>query len=211
VIPLDTWLLFFAACVVLVATPGPTVLYLVSRTLVQGRVAGFVSLVGTSVGFLFHVLAAALGLSAILAAVPMAYDAIRVAGAIYLAWLAWSTWRAPDLVPVAGSTPAAPRARLFRDGVVTAVLNPKVAMFQLALFPQFVDPAQGSVLAQSAVLGMTQVAVQVVGDSIFVLAASGMRAFLVGRPSWATWSKRVLAGVFAALAARLALDARHAP
>jgi threonine/homoserine/homoserine lactone efflux protein len=218
VIPFATWLLFLLACIALVATPGPNVLYLVSRTLAQGRAAGFVSLAGTTTGFMFHVLAAALGLSALLVAVPFAYDAIRIAGAIYLAWLAWSTWRAPDIVAGNRSaltgTPLKAKAlptrpRLYRDGMITAILNPKVAMFQLALFPQFVDPAHGSVLAQSLVLGATQVVVHVVGDSMFVLAAAGVRRWFGQRPTWSVWSKRTLASVFAALAARLALDARH--
>ena len=88
---LDTWLLFCVACVALVATPGPNVLYLVSRTLAQGRVAGFVSLAGTSTGLGAHALAAAFGLSALLAAVPVAYEVVRWAGAVYLGWLAWTT------------------------------------------------------------------------------------------------------------------------
>jgi threonine/homoserine/homoserine lactone efflux protein len=207
-IPLGTWLLFVVAMIALVATPGPNVLYLVSRTLTQGRAAGLVSLAGTSTGFLGHVLAAAFGLSALLAAVPMAYDAIRFAGALYLAWLAWSTWRSPDAVPAARATSVLPNAKLYRDGVVTAILNPKVAMFQLALFPQFVDPAHGSVLAQSLILGATQVVINVVGDGAFVFAAAGVRRWFASRPAWSAWSKRILAGIFAALAARLALDGR---
>ena len=208
-IPFPTWLLFVLAVAALIATPGPNVLYLVSRTLAQGRAAGLVSLAGTSSGFLCHVLAAAFGLSALLAAVPVAYDAIRFAGAIYLAWLAWSTWRSPDLVPSAGATGVVPKAKLYRDGVLTAILNPKVAMFQLALFPQFVDPARGSVLVQSLILGATQIVMNVVGDSVFVFAAAGVRRWFSQRPTWSVWSKRVLASVFAALAARLALDDRR--
>ena len=207
-ISLGTWLVFVLAMIALVATPGPNVLYLVSRTLAQGRAAGLVSLAGTSTGFFCHVLAAAFGLSALLAAVPVAYDTIRIAGAVYLAWLAWSTWRSPEAVPVAGAATALPNAKLYRDGVVTAILNPKVAMFQLALFPQFVDPANGSVLAQSLVLGATQVVINVVGDGVFVFAAAGVRRWFAARPAWSAWSKRILAGVFAALAARLALDER---
>jgi len=207
-IPLTTWLLFVLAVAALVATPGPNVLYLVSRTLAQGRGAGLISLAGTSSGFLCHVLAAAFGLSALLAAVPVAYDTIRFAGAIYLAWLAWSTWRAPDVVPATGTSVAVPNAKLFRDGLVTSILNPKVAMFQLALFPQFIDPARGSVLMQSLVLGATQIVMNVVGDSIFVFAAAGVRRWFAARPTWSVWSKRILASVFAALAARLALDDR---
>jgi threonine/homoserine/homoserine lactone efflux protein len=208
-IPLATWLVFVLACVALVATPGPNLLYLVSRTLAQGRAAGFVSLAGTSSGFLLHVLAAAFGLSAILAAVPLAYDTIRIAGALYLAWLAWSTWRAPDVAPGTTLERAVPAARLYREGLVTAILNPKVAMFQLALCPQFVDPTRGSVLAQSLILGATQVVIAVVGDSLFVLAATGVRRWFAARPRWGAWSKRLLAGVFAGLAARLALDERR--
>jgi threonine/homoserine/homoserine lactone efflux protein len=208
-IPLATWLVFVMACAALVATPGPNVLYLVSRTLAQGRVAGFVSMAGTSTGFLLHVLAAAFGLSAILAAVPLAYDAIRIAGALYLAWLAWTTWRSPPTVATPDARAAIPAGRLYREGLVTAILNPKVAMFQLALFPQFVDPGRGSVLVQSLLLGATQISIAVIGDSLFVLAATTVRRWFAGRPRWGAWSKRLLAGVFAALAARLLVDERR--
>lgn len=208
-IALSTWLVFAAACVALVATPGPNVLYLVSRTLAQGRAAGFVSLAGTSSGFLLHVLAAAFGLSAILAAIPVAYDGIRLAGALYLAWLAWTTWRAPDVNGSTDVPPPVTASKMYRDGFITAVLNPKVAMFQLALFPQFIDPSRGSVLAQSLVLGATQIAIALIGDSLFILAAASMRRFFSVRPGWGRWSKRALAGVFGALAARLALDDRR--
>lgn len=207
-IPLDTWLLFVVACIALAATPGPNLLYIVSRTLVQGRPAGFMSLAGTLTGLVVHVLAAAFGLSALLFAVPMAYDAVRLAGAAYLAWLAWQTWRAP---PVAARAPAE-RLRLFalwRDGAATGVLNPKVALFQIALFPQFVDPAQGSVLAQSLLLGATQLVVLTSIDALWILAASRVRSIVGGRPAWTVWSRRALAGVFAALAARLVIDERR--
>jgi threonine/homoserine/homoserine lactone efflux protein len=204
-IPLATWLVFVAACAALIATPGPNVLYLVSRTLAQGRGAGFVSLAGTSSGFLLHVLAAAFGLSAILAAVPLAYDAIRLAGALYLVWLAWTTWRSPDAPAGDAVKEPVPPGELYRQGFVTAVLNPKVAMFQLALFPQFVDPSRGSVLVQSLLLGATQIVIAVVGDSLYIFAAASMRRFFGARPGWGRWSKKLLAGVFAALAARLLL------
>jgi threonine/homoserine/homoserine lactone efflux protein len=208
-IPLATWLLFVLAVVALVATPGPNVLYLVSRTLAQGRGAGFISLAGTSSGFLLHALAAAFGLSALLAAVPVAYDTIRIAGAIYLAWLAWTTWRSPDAVAVAGTTARVSALKLYRDGLVTSILNPKVAMFQLALFPQFVDPAHGSILAQSLVLAATQVVINIAGDSVFVLGAAWRAPVVLDATGWSAWSRRILASVFAALAARLALDDRR--
>ena len=208
-IPLATWLVFVAACAALIATPGPNVLYLVSRTLAQGRAAGFVSLAGTSSGFLLHVLAAAFGLSALLAAVPYAYDTIRIAGALYLAWLAWTTWRAPDAPASVAVKDAVPPGRLYRQGFMTAILNPKVAMFQLALFPQFVDPSRGSVLAQSLVLGATQLAIVAGSDTLCVLAAAQLKRAFSGATRWAVWSKRILAGVFGGLALRLLAESRR--
>lgn len=207
-VALGTWLLFCVACAALAVTPGPNLLYLVSRTLVQGRTAGFASLAGTGTGLALHVVAAALGLSALLAAVPAAYDAVRWAGALYLAWLAWQTWRAPP-AKVSAAAAGGSMRRLYRDGVVTGILNPKVALFQLALFPQFVDPAHGSVLAQSLVLGATEVVIVAAWDASCVLAAAGVRRWLDARPAFSRGSKRVLAGVFGALALRLALEEGH--
>ena len=207
-IALDTWLLFCLACVALAATPGPNMLLLVSRTLAQGRTAGFVSLAGTSTGFALHALAAALGLSALLAAVPVAYEIVRWAGALYLAWLAVATWRASSDIDPRVAAPRVPRAQMFRQGLLTSVLNPKVAVFQLALFPQFVDPARGSVLLQSLVLAVTQLVIVIAGDSACVAAATGARRWFASRPGWGRWSKRALAGVFAGLAARLAIQSR---
>jgi threonine/homoserine/homoserine lactone efflux protein len=208
-IPLETWLLFCLACAALAATPGPNMLFLVSRTLAQGRAAGFVSLAGTSTGFALHALAAAFGLSALLAAVPLAFEIVKWAGAIYLAWLAIATWRAGDERAPGAAPPFAAPMQTYRQGLLTAVLNPKVAVFQLALFPQFVDPARGSVLLQSLVLAVTQLVIVVAGDSACVFAATGLRRWFAGRPGWSRWSRRTLAGVFAALAARLAIQSRN--
>ena len=202
---LDHLLLFALASVLLVLTPGPNLLYLVSRTLCQGRAAGVVSLCGTTTGFCVHILAAALGLSAVLAAVPLAYDAVRFAGALYLVWLAVDAVRAGG----GGLFEARPLAaishrRLYRTGVVTSVLNPKVALFYLALFPQFVDPAR-SVLLQSLVLGSLQIVISFTGDLLFVLAAARVARWLAARPRWAAAQRWVLASVFTAIAARIAL------
>jgi threonine/homoserine/homoserine lactone efflux protein len=206
----DNLLLFAAASVMLVLTPGPNLLYLVSRTLCQGRVAGVVSLLGTTTGFWVHIVAAALGLSAVFLTLPVLYDIVRWAGAAYLLWLAFDALRSGkggifeprSLAPMS-------RLRLFRVGVVTSILNPKVALFYLALFPQFVDPGRGSVLAQSLVLGVVQIVIAFVGDLMFVLAASRVAAWLGTRPRWAVAQRWVLAGVFTAIAARIALDAKR--
>ena len=205
---LETWLVFCVACVALAATPGPNMLFLVSRTLAQGRGAGFVSLAGTSTGFALHAVAAALGLTALLAAVPVAFEVVRVAGALYLAWLAIVTWRVSGDADPRVTAPRVANAAMYRQGLVTSLLNPKLAVFQLALFPQFVDPARGSVLVQGLLLAVTQLVIVIAGDSACVFAATGARRWFGARPGFSRWSKRALAGVFAALAARLAVQSR---
>jgi threonine/homoserine/homoserine lactone efflux protein len=210
-IPWDNLWLFVVASVLLVLTPGPNLLYLISRTLCQGRAAGVVSLAGTTTGFLVHIVAAALGLSAVFIAIPVLYDLVRWAGAAYLLYLAWDAVRPQsgaglftrrDLPPVAPG-------RLYRTGILTSILNPKVALFYVALFPQFVDPARGSVLGQSLFLGAVQIAIAVVGDLLFVLAAARVARWLGERPMWAVAQRWVLGGVFAGIALKLALDARR--
>jgi threonine/homoserine/homoserine lactone efflux protein len=206
---LDNLALFAAASVLLALTPGPNLLYLVSRTLCQGRRAGIVSLAGTSLGFTFHVLAAALGLSAIFLAVPLLYDLLRYAGAAYLLWLAWSAVRrnAPDLFAPRAVPEESPR-KLFRIGLLTSVLNPKLALFYLALLPQFVDASRGDVFAQSVVLGLVQIAIGIVSDLCFVLAAARIAAWLARRPLWSAAQRWVLGGVFAGIALKLAFESR---
>ena len=211
---LDNVLLFVLASVLLVLTPGPNLLYLVSRTLAQGRAAGLVSMAGTTTGFVVHILAAALGLSAVFAAVPVAYDALRWAGAAYLLWLAWDSVRAPAEGTAGGifaprRLPDAVPAQLFRMGLLTSILNPKVALFYLALFPQFVEPARGSVFAQSLVLGLVQIVIALFGDTLFILAAARVSRWLGTRPVWASAQRWLLASVFAGIAAKLAFDGRR--
>lgn len=201
--------LFAVASLVLALTPGPNWLYLLSRTLFQGRRAGLVSWGGTTIGLSAHMLAAAFGLSAILLAVPYAYDAIRLAGAAYLLWMAWTTVRGARgtaVSPVA--LPPASDRTLFRQGLLSSVLNPKVALFYLALLPQFIDPAQGSVLAQSLVLGVVQIAIAAVVDGALVLIAAEVGKRFVRRPEWMRVQRIALGGVFGGLAVWLALSRR---
>ena len=201
--------LFAAASLLLAVTPGPNLLYLVSRTLCQGRRAGIVSLAGTSLGFFFHVLAAALGLSAVFLAVPLAYDLLRYAGAAYLLWLAWNALRQRGGDLFASRSLAEESAgRLFRVGLLTSVLNPKIALFYLALLPQFVDASRGNVFGQSLVLGLIQIAIGIASDLCFVLAAARVAAWLARRPSWSAVQRWILSGVFAAIALKLAFETR---
>lgn len=205
----ETLLLFAAASLILALTPGPNWVYLLSRTLCQGRRAGLVSWGGTTFGFTFHMVAAAIGLSALLLAVPYAYDAVRLAGAGYLLWLAYATLRG-----AAGSAfaplvlPAVPDGVLFRQGLLSSVLNPKVALFYLALLPQFIDPARGSVLVQSVALGLVQILVTAAVDLCLILVAAGIARRVTARPGWLRAQRIVLGSAFGALAAWLALDRR---
>jgi threonine/homoserine/homoserine lactone efflux protein len=201
--------LFAAASVLLALTPGPNLLYLVSRTLCQGRRAGVVSLAGTSLGFFFHVLAAALGLSAVFLAVPVFYDVLRYAGAAYLLWLAWGAIgrRDGDMFAARSLAEESP-ARLFRVGLLTSVLNPKIALFYLALLPQFVDASRGSVFTQSIALGLVQIAIGIASDLAFVLAAARIAGWLARRPLWSAIQRWLLGGVFAVIALRLAFETR---
>jgi threonine/homoserine/homoserine lactone efflux protein len=211
---LDNFLLFAFASVLLVLTPGPNLLYLVSRTLAQGRAAGLVSMAGTTTGFIVHILAASLGLSAVFLAIPVAYDALRWAGAAYLLWLAWDSVRSKADGGAGGifaprALPEAAPGKLFRMGLLTSILNPKVALFYLALFPQFVEPARGGVFTQSLVLGLVQIVIAVVGDTLFILAAARVSRWLGTRPVWAAAQRWLLASVFAGIAAKLAFDGRR--
>lgn len=194
----------------MVLTPGPNMVYLVSRAITQGAAAGLVSLAGVAAGFLVYLLCAALGLTALLVAVPFAYDALRLAGAAYLLYLAWHAVRpggqAPFAVrPLAQDGPG----RLFLMGFVTSLLNPKIAVMYLSLLPQFIDPARGDVLAQALALGGVQIAVSVSVNAAIALAAGSVSAFLAGRPTWLLVQRWLMGTVLAGLALRLATDARR--
>jgi threonine/homoserine/homoserine lactone efflux protein len=210
-IPLDSLVLYAVASVMLALTPGPNLMYLISRTLCQGRTAGIVSLAGTTSGLLFYAVGTALGLTAVFVAVPVLFDVVRWVGAAYLLWLAWDAIRpqgSGGLFARRDLPRLAPRV-LFRTGMLTSILNPKVALFYLALFPQFVDPARGSVLVQSLILAAVQIVIAFIGDLLFVLAAARVANWLAERPAWVTAQRWVLGGVFGAIAVKLALDSRR--
>ncbi|WP_070151766.1 LysE family translocator [Sphingobium phenoxybenzoativorans] len=192
----------------MVLTPGPNMLYLISRSICQGRRAGLISLGGVAAGFLFYMLCAALGITALLMAVPFAYDALRFAGALYLLWLAWQAIRPGGRSPfqVRDLPPDSPR-RLFVMGFMTNLLNPKVAVIYLSLLPQFIDPARGHVLGQSLILGGTQIAISVAVNALIAMTAGSIATLLVQRPSWATIQRWLMATVLGGLAVRMATEA----
>ncbi len=162
---LTTLLLFAAACAALFAIPGPAVVYIVARTVAHGRRAGLVSVLGIETGALVHLVAAGLGLSALVASSATAFGVVRYAGAAYLILLGIQALRRHGR-SAGSAAPAVPAdGRLFRDGVLVNVLNPKVAVFVLAFLPQFVEPGAGSVPAQMLVLGVVYVGVALLLDA----------------------------------------------
>src|SRR5579871_3990094 len=195
----------------IVLTPGPNMIYLISRSLTQGPAAGIVSLGGVALGFLFYMLCAAFGITALLFAVPYAYDALRFAGAAYLLWMAWQALKPGGRSPFQVKTLKVDGPRkLFAMGFVTNLLNPKIAMLYLALLPQFIDPAAGSVLAQSVVLGAIQIAISVSCNATIALSAGAIALFLSTRPIWMRAQRYLMGTVLAGLAVRMAFEAKRA-
>jgi threonine/homoserine/homoserine lactone efflux protein len=206
-----TLLAFALVSLGIVLTPGPNMIYLISRSLTQGPAAGIVSLGGVALGFLFYMLCAAFGITALLFAVPYAYDALRFVGAAYLLWMAWQALRPNGRSPfqVRKLKVDGPR-KLFAMGFVTNLLNPKIAMLYLALLPQFIDPAAGSVLTQSLVLGTIQTVISVGINAVIALTAGSIAMFLGARPTWLLVQRWLMGTVLAGLAVKLAFEARRA-
>ena len=195
----------------IVLTPGPNMIYVISRSITQGPSAGLVSLGGVALGFLFYMLCAAFGITALLFAVPYAYDALRFAGAAYLLWLAWQAVKPGGRSPFQVKEVAVDGPRkLFAMGFVTNLLNPKIAMLYLALLPQFIDPAAGNVFLQSVMLGAIQIVISVSVNAMIALAAGSISRFLAQRPSWMLLQRYLMGTVLAGLAVRMAFEARKA-
>jgi threonine/homoserine/homoserine lactone efflux protein len=195
----------------LALTPGPNMIYLISRAITQGPAAGIVSLGGVALGFVFYMLCAAFGITALLFAVPYAYDALRFAGCAYLLWMAWQAIRPNGRSPFEVKTLAVDGPRkLFAMGFVTNLLNPKIAMLYLALLPQFIDPASGSVLVQSLALGAIQIAISVSCNAAIALSAGTIALFLSTRPIWMRAQRYLMGTVLAGLAVRMAFEAKRA-
>ncbi|MDM7945381.1 MAG: LysE family translocator [Oceanibaculum nanhaiense] len=155
-------------------------------------------------------LCAAFGITAIVLVVPYAYDALRFAGALYLLWLAWQAVRPGGRSPFqVRALPADSPRKLFAMGFLTNLLNPKIAVMYLSLLPQFIDPAQGSVLIQSLALGATQIVISVAVNSVIAIAAGSIAAFLIARPGWILVQRWLMGTVLAAMAVRMATEARR--
>ena len=178
--------LFVAAALLLAVTPGPGIFYVLARTLAGGRREGFQSSIGTFFGGLFHVFAAALGISAILAASAVAFHTVKYAGAAYLIFLGIKMIRSrnaalQDNTAVEGSTPS---RGAFRQGILTEALNPKTALFFLSFIPQFIAPERGHIFLQFATLGMLSVTLNTAADLLVVSLATPLERKLKSSPSF---------------------------
>ena len=197
--------LFVLAALVLLLTPGPAVLYIVARSIDQGRRAGLVSMLGVHAGTLVHIAAAAAGVSALLAASATAFSAVKYLGAAYLVYL--GVRRILARAPTVGDGPARERRlrRAFLDGVVVNVLNPKTALFFLAFLPQFVDVSRGHVGTQILVLGGIFVALGLITDGGFALTAGTAAQWLRGHPRFLASERWVSGGMYIGLGVAAAL------
>ncbi len=192
----------------LAVTPGPNMIYLISRSIAQGRTAGLVSLGGSALGFVVYMGCAAFGITALLMAVPMAYDALRLAGAAYLMFLAFQAVRPGGRSPFQVAALArSGRGKVLAMGFVTTILNPKAALLYLALLPQFVVPGHGSILWQTLVLGAMHIALNLTLGVVIASAAGAIASGLARRPSWLLAQRWLMGGLLAAFSVRLISEA----
>lgn len=207
---LQTLAMFSLACLVLTATPGPDMLLIGSRSITQGRSAGFATLAGIQVGTYCHALAAALGLSQLFLLVPVAYDVVRYAGAAYLLYLAWQafTSKSGASLQAQGSSRFS-TVEMFRQGLLTNLLNPKMALFVLALFPQFVRVDADGVALQVMVLATILNAIGLLVNGAVIVAMSRVGATMFRRGALGRWPQYLLGAVFGALALRMAFESKR--
>lgn len=175
---LTLWGLFVVASLVLLLTPGPAVLFIVARSIQQGRTAGLVSVMGIHLGTIVHIVAAAIGLSALIVSSALAFAIVKYLGAAYLVWMGIRTFMAKELDPELPVVAAEPLRQAFRDGFVVNLFNPKTAIFFLAFLPQFVDPTQGALHWQILILGLTFMGLGIMSDAVFALVAGTAGDFL---------------------------------
>lgn len=195
-----TVLIVALASLVLVVVPGPAVIYILTRSVSQGRTAGIVSAIGVNLGSAFHVLAAVAGLSLLLASSAYAYTVVKWLGVAYLAWIGYRTLTAHDADFNEPEVQPQSIRRIFAQGVLVNVLNPKVAIFFLAFLPQFVDPMSTNPTLQTFVLGMTPVAIGLVSDSIYALIGGGLGDLFRRRPGAARATRLTAGFTYLALA-----------
>lgn len=201
-----TLAVFALAAFALIVVPGPNIIYITARSATEGRRAGLVSVLGVETGTLLHVVAAAVGVSALLASSAVAFGIARYAGAAYLIYLGVRTLLAREPARDAAQAPAPARLRrVYLQAVLVQVLNPKVALFFLALLPQFVDPSRGAVAGQTLALGAVVAAIGVTVSSLYALAADAAGSRMRGRGGFARRQRQLSGVVYLVLGAGAAL------
>lgn len=198
-------LIFLVAAVAMAITPGPNMIYLISRSITQGKKAGAVSLVGVMCGFLFHITMVAFGLTAVLLAVPFLFSVLKISGAGYLLYLAWQAIKpgSAGVFNVQGKLSEDKPLKLFTMGLLTNVLNPKMAVFYLSLFPQFIKPEAGHIVAQCFQLGLIQMLISSMLNFTVILTAAKATKWFNSNPFWVRVQKWVMASVLVSLAAKM--------
>ncbi|MDW9380654.1 LysE family translocator [Chryseobacterium sp. JV558] len=207
-IPFHELIFFILAALILVISPGPNMIYLISKSITQGKKSGFISLAGVVCGFLFHIIMVSFGLTAVLLAVPLAYTVLKAAGTVYLLYLAYQAIkpRSRNIFDVDRNVAHDSPKKLFTIGFLTNVLNPKVAVFYLSFFPQFIKPEYGSIFTQSLELGVIQVLISFSINFIIVLTAARVALFFSNNPVWIKVQKWFMASVLTYLAIKMALS-----
>jgi len=205
-IPLNDLLLFGLTALVMVLSPGPNMIYLISRSLSQGKKAGIISLFGVMCGFLFHILMVSFGLTAIFFAIPFAFTIVKFLGVGYLLFLAYNTVTSKNKIFDADQKLQSDKPlKLFNIGLLTNVLNPKMAMFYLSFFPQFIKPEFGSILSQSFQLGIIQILISFSVNFLIVISAAKMASWFSKKPIWLRIQKWFMASVLTGLAVKMAM------
>jgi threonine/homoserine/homoserine lactone efflux protein len=201
--PAPTTLLVFAlAAGVLVIIPGPNHIYIVTRSIAQGRRVGLASAFGVETGTLVHITAAAVGLSAVIASSAAAFNIVRYLGAAYLVFLGLrALLRDHEARLEDGATRTGSARRAYVDGILVNVLNPKVALFFLAFLPQFVDRSRGATSTQILVLGLVVFVIATTSDIVYALAAGALGSWLRGRPAFVRRQRYLTGGIYLGLAA----------
>lgn len=202
-ISIDQIVLFSLASLVLIFTPGPDIIYVLTRGVAQGRSAALAAALGFSLGNIGHTLLAVCGLSAILASSAVAFTAVKIAGGLYLIYIGWKLWTADPSITLGGQGEHKAARVIFRQSVLANLLNPKVAIFFLAFFPQFVRPAQGQPALQMTILGMTFVVLTMLGFGLVALGAGALNSRLAARPSLSAWLHKGAGAILMLLGLRL--------
>ncbi|WP_109435490.1 MULTISPECIES: LysE family translocator [Aquimarina] len=206
-IPLHELLVFALASLIMVLSPGPNMIYLISRSLSQGKQAGIISLFGVICGFLFHILMVSFGLTAIFFAVPYAFIVVKFLGVGYLLYLAYNTVKSDGNKIFDKKNHNLKKDnpfKLFNIGFLTNILNPKMALFYLSFFPQFIKPEYGSILSQSFQLGIVQIIISFCINFLIVISAAKMASWFAKNPIWVRVQKWFMASVLSGLAVKIA-------